>query len=129
MIKIDVLRADLADEKSPVTGFIIEDNGVGLDRQNFESFRRLDSRHKIGRGGKGIGRIGWLKVLWRIEVDSTYTEAGETRQRSFTFRLAESNQIVDLGPRATCPAGGGTRVAMRDYTPSFMNKSAFQNLP
>ncbi len=122
LIKVDVLRADLADEKSPVTGFVVADNGIGLDRQNFESFRRLDSRHKISRGGKGIGRLGWLKVFQRIEVDSTYTEADEKLHRSFDFRLAESNQIADHEPRATCPAGGGTRVAMCDYTLSFMNK-------
>ena len=122
LIKVDVLRADVADEKSSVTGFIIEDNGVGLDRQNFDSFRRLDSRHKIGRGGKGVGRLGWLKVFQRIEVDSTYTDASETRRRSFNFRLAESNQIADVKPRGVCPAGGGTRVAMREYTAGFMNK-------
>ena len=56
LIKVEVLRADLAVEKSPVIGFIVEDNGIGLDDENFQSFRRLDSRHKIGRGGKGIGR-------------------------------------------------------------------------
>ena len=36
--------------------------------------------------------------------------------------MAESNQIADLSPRGTCPAGGGTRVAMRDYTVAFINK-------
>src|SRR6185312_14402610 len=79
LIKVDILRADLADEKSPVGGFIVEDNGIGLDRKNFESFRRLDSRHKMDRGGKGIGRLGWLKVFQQIEVDSTYMDSGETR--------------------------------------------------
>jgi len=122
LIKVAVLRDDLADEKSPVIGFVVEDNGIGLDGKNFESFRRLDSRHKIGRGGKGIGRLGWLKVFHRIEVDSTYTDGGKERDRSFDFRLSESNQIADLEPRATCPAAGGTRVALRDYTPSFVSK-------
>jgi len=122
LIKVAVQRVNLADEKSPVIGFVVEDNGIGLDGKNFESFRRLDSRHKIGRGGKGIGRLGWLKVFHRIEVDSTYTDGGKERDRSFDFRLSESNQIADLEPRATCPAGGGTRVAMRDYTLSFASK-------
>src|ERR1700761_5137596 len=54
LIQVRILRSDFADEKSPVTGFIVEDNGVGLDEANFGSFRRLDSRHKMGRGGKGI---------------------------------------------------------------------------
>ena len=43
-IKVEVLRADLAEEQSPVTGFVIEDNGIGLNEANFKSFCRLDSR-------------------------------------------------------------------------------------
>ena len=69
VIKVEVLRADFGEEQSPVTGFVIEDNGIGLNEANFQSFCRLDSRHKIGRGGKGIGRLGWLKVFDQIEVD------------------------------------------------------------
>jgi hypothetical protein len=122
VIKVEILRVDLADEQSPVTGFIVEDNGIGLNEANFRSFCRLDSRHKIGRGGKGIGRLGWLKVFQHIEVDSTYFEGDAERKRSFDFRLAESDQIVDHDPRAACPGGGGTRVAMRDYTITFQNK-------
>ena len=122
LIRVKVLRSNFADEKSPVTGFIVVDNGVGLDNENFNSFKRLDSRHKIVRGGKGIGRLGWLKVFSRIEVDSTYFEANVPHGRSFDFRLAEANQIADHGPRDVCPKGGGTRVAMYDYTVGFTNK-------
>lgn len=122
VIKVEVIRADFADEKSPVNGFIVEDNGIGLDRKNFESFRRLDSRHKKIRGGKGIGRLGWLKVFQNIEIDSCYTEDGNQHRRSFDFRLSESNQIVDHAPRSGCPVGGGTRVSMREFTPNFSGK-------
>lgn len=59
-IKVTVLRKDFAVEKSEVTGFIVEDNGIGLDDANYASFLKPDSRHKAGRGGKGIGRLGWL---------------------------------------------------------------------
>jgi hypothetical protein len=122
LIQIRVLRADFSQEKSPVVGFVIEDNGIGLDNANFNSFRRLDSRHKVERGGKGIGRLGWLKVFQHIEVDSTYFEGGQTRRRSFDFQLTETNQMADHEPREVCPTGGGTRIYMYDYTPVFMNK-------
>ena len=122
VIKVEVLRADLAEEQSPVTGFIVEDNGIGLNEANFRSFCRLDSRHKIGRGGKGIGRLSWLKVFEQIDVDSTYFEGEEKQRRSFDFRLAEKDQIVDREARDPCPADGGTRVAVRHYTVSFQNK-------
>jgi hypothetical protein len=45
-----------------VVGFDVEYNGVGFTDDNFKSFRTPDSRWKETRGGKGIGRLGWLKV-------------------------------------------------------------------
>ena len=104
-IKVEVLRADLAEEQSPVTGFVIEDNGIGLNEANFKSFSGLDRRHKIGRGGKGIGRLGWLKVFDRIEVDSTYSDTNGTHTRSFNFKLAENDQVVDRQSTDGCPPG------------------------
>ena len=121
-IKVTIIRDDFEDEKSPVTGFIVEDNGIGLDDKNYGSFRRLDSRHKMHRGGKGIGRLGWLKVFSKIKVNSTFQDGETYNRRSFDFQLTETNQIADCPPRAECPAGGGTRVTMQDYTASFMNK-------
>ena len=74
-------------------------------------------------GREGNGRLGWLKVFNRIKVNTTYSEGEDQRRRSFDFQLAETNQIVDREPRNVCfPAGGGTRVAMYDYTASFINK-------
>ncbi len=97
-VKVTIIRDSFEDEKSPVTGFIVEDNGIGLDDKNYGSFRRLDSRHKMHRGGKGIGRLGWLKVFSKIKVDSTFQD-GETQEIGgpSTSSFTETNdQIADL---------------------------------
>src|SRR5687768_2769141 len=43
--------------------FIVTDNGVGLNDENFRSFLTYDSDLKVKRGGKGVGRLSWLKVF------------------------------------------------------------------
>lgn len=121
-IKVTVQRADFADEKSAVTGFVIEDNGIGLDKDNYNSFLRPDSRHKAGRGGKGIGRLGWLKVFAIIEVDSTYEQDGILLHRSFDFRLTDEEQVVPCAPRPATPAMTGTSITLRDYKGSFIGR-------
>lgn len=71
-----------------VDSFEIEDNGAGFTDANFQSFETTDSRHKAIRGGKGIGRILWLKAFDCAEIHSTYLEDGNWRRRSFTFRAS-----------------------------------------
>ena len=123
VIKVEVLRADLAEEQSPVTGFIVEDNGIGLDEANFRSFCRLDSRHKIGRGGKGIGRLSWLKVFEQIDVDFDLLRGGGEAAALVRLPTApRKTRSSDREARDPCPADGGTRVAVRHYTVSFQNK-------
>ena len=122
-IKVTVLRKDFSVEKSEVTGFIVEDNGIGLDEANYGSFLKPDSRHKAGRGGKGIGRLGWLKVFSAIEIDSTYAGADGSVKRSFNFRLSEDEQIVICNPpRLVCPVPNGTRITLREYKGNFIGR-------
>src|ERR1700730_9225982 len=56
----------------PVVGFRVVDNGVGFTEANFRSFNTTDSRQKAIAGGKGIGRLLWLKAFEGAEVTSTY---------------------------------------------------------
>ncbi len=74
----------------PVIGFSIEDNGVGFTEANFRSFSESDSDHKERRGGKGVGRLYWLKAFQRARVESTYRENGKTYRRSFDFELTDN---------------------------------------
>ena len=41
--------------KSELIGFKIEDNGIGFNEENFNSFKKLDSDYKISKGCRGIG--------------------------------------------------------------------------
>lgn len=72
--------------KGNITGFRITDNGIGFNDANMESFLTLDSDYKASRGGRGVGRLLWLKAFDRAIVDSVYeTDNGSHSRRAFTF--------------------------------------------
>ncbi|PZM86473.1 hypothetical protein DLH72_00825 [Candidatus Gracilibacteria bacterium] len=54
----------------------IIDNGIGFNKENFESFNEAFSEKKIDIGGKGFGRITYLKYFKTISVNSTYYDNG-----------------------------------------------------
>jgi hypothetical protein len=74
----------------------VEDNGIGLDEENFEAFLTTDTDHKITFGGKGVGRLLWLDCFGSIEIRSNYDSASGMRQRKFQFQLSNDEQVVDL---------------------------------
>ncbi|MEQ1851621.1 MAG: ATP-binding protein [Chthoniobacteraceae bacterium] len=65
----------------PVDSVEIEDQGVGFDNANFESFCTPDSVHKLARGGKGLGRFLCLQAFHRVEIDSVYQDGASRRRR------------------------------------------------
>jgi hypothetical protein len=121
-VKVEVLREDDGQDESSVIGFRISDNGIGLDDPNYRSFLRPDSRHKQGRGGKGVGRLGWLKVFGTIRVDSSYQNGDALSSRSFDFRLTETEQVVPFVGRQGPPDHPGTVVTLRDFKPTFAGR-------
>lgn len=79
-------------EGNPLS-FKIEDNGIGLNDRNFESFMTFDSIYKLKKGGKGVGRLTWLKVFKGAKIESTYRQDDDTYKRSFDFILNDDGQI------------------------------------
>lgn len=82
----------MTDESKPgrnpqpdITDFLVEDNGIGFTDENYESFTTLDSEHKLSRGGRGIGRLLWLKAFSRVEIQSIYKQDEEFKKRKFSF--------------------------------------------
>jgi hypothetical protein len=73
------------DAKGDIIGFKISDNGIGFTDDNMESFRTLDSEYKADRGGRGVGRLMWLKAFERATVESCYEAEGSRKRRVFRF--------------------------------------------
>lgn len=120
---IEVLRHDSKEADSPVVGFVITDNGIGLNDTNYNSFLKPDSQHKFNRGGKGVGRLGWLKVFKEIRVDSTYQNAeGIAAVRSFDFVLSEDEQVRWKPDTKPSPTGPGTRVSLKVFDTLYGSK-------
>ena len=121
-IDIDILRTELEDGDTHVTGFTVSDNGIGLNEQNFVSFCTPFSQHKISKGGKGIGRLGWLKVFKSITVSSAYQNGAMLKRVMFDFVLRESNQIDTKDPAGRPPKEPGTTVRLTDFAESYGTK-------
>jgi hypothetical protein len=88
-ISIDVdLSAD-----HELQSVVISDNGIGLDSTNFQSFETCDSQKKILKGGKGVGRLLWLKVFDRTSIASSFaTESGQEFLK-FDFEIDKIDPI------------------------------------
>lgn len=122
-IIIEVLRQHDAETESPVVGFVVTDNGVGLNDDNYKSFLKPDSQHKFQRGGKGVGRLGWLKVFKDIRVDSTYLDdLGLPEVRSFDFVLREDEQVLLRSGVVPSTSGPGTRVSLKTFDTLYGSK-------
>ncbi len=102
-------------DQPPVNGFTIVDNGIGFDDTNMQSFSTAFSLHKATRGGKGLGRLLWLKAFERIKIDSVYRDAADDTlvQRRIDFNEAFSPEHVSVD--GTDRAASGTIVTLEGF--------------
>ncbi len=80
-IDVEIMR----DENGETIGFIVTDNGVGFDDANLESFKKMDSQKKVKLGGKGVGRLLWLKVMKEVRISSTFSKDKKCKNLKFDF--------------------------------------------
>ncbi|MGB0212251.1 MAG: hypothetical protein ACPGE9_08665, partial [Algiphilus sp.] len=108
-IIVDILRnpqRELSDQESrskkgpdsqpEIVGFRIRDNGEGFTPVNYESFETLDSDLKAAIGGRGVGRLLWLKAFESVSVESIYRNGDTMHSRRFTFSATQAglkNQV------------------------------------
>lgn len=99
-------QPDLEDGLPPVTGFEIEDNGIGFTDEHRNSFDTLYSDFKIKEGGKGFGRFTCLKYFEDLHVRSVYRNNNTLMDRSFS--MGKENDIVvdEIVALSNCDATG-----------------------
>ena len=108
----------------------ITDNGEGFTEKNIESFETSDSRLKYSRGGKGVGRLIWIKTFEEIAVKSRYLrDDGELRSVSFDFRPELEESKVNFEDKPTKNGHGpGSRIllsSLRKPLEKRINKATF----
>src|SRR5262245_9886441 len=105
----------------PITGFVIQDNGVGFTDEHFRSFKTSDTTHKAKSGGKGVGRLLWLKAFTKAEIESTFKQDGEFKKRIFEFTYSADGVENDSVAKADTKAQV-TRVRLTGFRPKYQAK-------
>lgn len=112
-----------------IIGFEIEDNGIGFNDKNYDSFETADSTYKLAKGGKGVGRFLWLKAFDRVDITSTYLKPDSSlASRIIEFTIANGvrempSPVVTAGQANTIVRLNGFREDYRKE-PSAYKKSA-----
>ena len=101
-----------------INAFIIEDNGIGFNEKNIESFCTSDSGYKSAIGGKGVGRFTYLKAFNNVKIASVFIdENGEYAKRTFAFEKSDT-EIDDVIENAST-TDTKTVVELNDYLDQY----------
>lgn len=105
--------------QGPISGFRIRDNGVGFTDINMDAFKTLDTDNKKSRGGRGVGRLLWLKAFDHVRIKSTFlSNSGEIMLREFTFDPisgVSGEKIFPCKQECTC----STEVALEGFKEKY----------
>lgn len=72
----------------------VTDNGIGLEDENYRSFKTPFSGHKLKQNGRGFGRFIAFKVFARVLYSSRYDYFPTPQKRTFRFDVTKSNEII-----------------------------------
>ncbi|HLI76683.1 MAG TPA: hypothetical protein VKV02_07025 [Acidobacteriaceae bacterium] len=108
----------------PISGFVVQDNGVGFTPENMGSFETLDTDYKASLGCRGVGRLLWLKAFDKVSVRSAYlADDGQLHARQFRFSIAGE---VEHGEAPRDLSEAGTTVHLDGFKKAFQ-ESAFKS--
>jgi hypothetical protein len=89
------------DERNVLDRITISDNGEGFTQDNLSYFDEVCTGHKDDIGGKGVGRLAFLKFGNRVEISSQL--ASELVQFRYTpdFKLEDVKRTISTGQLET----------------------------
>lgn len=110
-------------DKYPIKSFLVNDNGIGLNDENLNYFIETDTDHKIGIGGRGVGRFVCLKAFKQLSVKSRYLKDNQIFIREFDFRSTkegfhEFNESKELFNKTT-----GTEILLSEFKEEYLKNS------
>lgn len=110
------LKLELDEKPGPVKNLTVIDNGRGFDEENMQSFATLDSQHKLQKGGKGIGRLSWLKAFEKVEVESVFEDVDGFKKRRFVF---STKGLTDEEVSTSSQNETGAAIKLINYKPLY----------
>lgn len=91
-----------ADERRVLEQITITDDGEGFTAENLNFFDEICTSHKDSIGGKGVGRLAFLKYANTVEIRSQL--ANELVEFTYTpdFKPEDVKKCVESGAPSTC---------------------------
>jgi hypothetical protein len=112
-------------DKYPINSFEIEDDGIGLNDDNFKSFKEPHTGDKIKIGDKGVGRFVCLKAFCYLLVDSCCSVKGQNVIRSFNFYATDDSIRNYTEIQASESRNIGTTITLSNFRDDFRELTHF----
>ncbi|MDV6330048.1 ATP-binding protein [Asticcacaulis sp. 201] len=90
--RIEIAIANLTDPAKIMVS--VTDNGIGLNEENYGSFKTPFSGYKLKTKGRGFGRFIAFKVFARIHYSSRYMAIPVEMSRTFRFDIAQEQELI-----------------------------------
>jgi hypothetical protein len=105
------------DNDNFIIAFSVTDNGIGFINDNFDKFTNkiYKTNHE---GGKGLGRVAFLKVFRDVHIESCFIEDGKYYSRNFKF---DTDNIVDKKKEITNKNNPETTVYFKHIKDDFLD--------
>jgi len=126
VIRIELTREnsllDRAAALPAIQDIRVTDNGVGMDDENWDSFNTSFSGHRYQEGGKGLGRIIWLKAFACVEIESTFASEQGPLRRHFKFDFDYDGEDLPTPAPGSTP---GTSVKLVGFKSPFKETAVY----